>query len=142
MLGFDAVRVGGIKKLSDAADIFTRTPLGRVLVVECTTDVLDSKDKLRKLLTRVEEAKVFLSAAMSGSYPGPRRVSTRAWIDTRNYYTHWDEAERGSVLDGVEMHRAGVRMKHLLRALYLYLVWIPQEAILAALRNQVCNENR
>lgn len=63
MLGFDAVRVGGVKKLSEAVDIFALTPSGRVLVVECTTAVLDPKDKLGKLLTRMEQANERLSAA-------------------------------------------------------------------------------
>jgi hypothetical protein len=46
MLGFDSVRVGGIKKLSEAVDIFAATDTGQVLIVECTTAVLDPKDKL------------------------------------------------------------------------------------------------
>ena len=63
MLGFDTVRVGGIKKLSEAVDIFALTPSGRVLVVECTTAVLDPKDKLGKLLARMDQANERLSAA-------------------------------------------------------------------------------
>jgi ApeA N-terminal domain 1 len=59
----------------------------------------------------------------------------QSWVDTRNYYTHWNEASRDSVLDGVEMHRAGVRMRHFLRALYLDFAGVPQEAIARALRN-------
>jgi hypothetical protein len=59
----------------------------------------------------------------------------RSWVDTRNYYTHWDKNSRESVLDGINMHRAGVRMKHLLRALYLDYVGIPYAAIEAALKN-------
>lgn len=43
MLGFDTVRVGGVKKLSDAADIYAGTPSGQLLVVECSTEVLDTK---------------------------------------------------------------------------------------------------
>lgn len=73
MLGFDTVRVGGVKKLSDAADIFARTPSGRILVVECTTQVLNPKDKLGKLLTRIEEAKVQLSGAIIPGFR-PERV--------------------------------------------------------------------
>jgi hypothetical protein len=56
-----------------------------------------------------------------------------SWVATRNYYTHWDEASRGAVLDGIGMHRAGVRMRHLLRVLYLSLVGIPDAAIAKAL---------
>jgi hypothetical protein len=57
MLGFDTVRVGGVKQLSDAADIFATTASGRLLIVECTTALLDPKGKLEKLLVRVQEAK-------------------------------------------------------------------------------------
>lgn len=57
------------------------------------------------------------------------------WVDTRNYYTHWDEGSKIDILDGADMHRAGVRMKHLLRALYLDLVGIPQNTIIKSLQN-------
>lgn len=63
-----------------------------------------------------------------GTLPG-------VWVDTRNYYTHWDESSAKSILDGYEMHKANVRMKHFLRALYLELVGIPQDAIFSALTN-------
>lgn len=63
------------------------------------------------------------------------------WVDTRNYYTHWDETSRDTVLDGIGMHRAGVRMKHLLRALYLDLVGIPHSAIIKSLGN-ACDESQ
>jgi hypothetical protein len=56
-----------------------------------------------------------------------------SWVDTRNYYTHWDESLRTEALDAPDMHRATVRMKHLLRALYLQLVGVPQSAILQSL---------
>lgn len=58
-----------------------------------------------------------------------------SWIDTRNYYTHWDEELRTNVLDGQDMYYANVRMRHFLRALYLQLMGIPQEAIFQSLRN-------
>ncbi|MGF6766064.1 hypothetical protein P3T24_006405 [Paraburkholderia sp. GAS33] len=59
----------------------------------------------------------------------------RAWIDTRNYYTHWDEELRVNVLDGQQQYVANVRMRHLLRALYLQRVGIPEVAILRSLFN-------
>lgn len=65
----------------------------------------------------------------------------RSWVVTRNYYTHWDEASRNSVLDGIEMHRAGVRMRHLLRVLYLNLAGVPHTAIAESLRN-ACSESQ
>lgn len=65
----------------------------------------------------------------------------RSWVETRNYYTHWDEASRTATLDGIEMHRAAVRMKILLRVLYLSLTGIPQAAIEKSLQNG-CNESQ
>ncbi|MBK7000809.1 MAG: hypothetical protein IPH35_12820 [Rhodoferax sp.] len=65
----------------------------------------------------------------------------QSWVATRNYYTHWDEASKDAVLDGVEMHRAHVRMRHLLRALYLNLIGIPDIAIANSLQN-TCNESQ
>jgi len=56
-------------------------------------------------------------------------------IDTRNYYTHWHEDSRASVLVGIEMHQAHVRMRHLVRALYLDLVGIPHAALEKSLGN-------
>ena len=57
----------------------------------------------------------------------------QGWMDTRNYYTHWDELSRGNVLDGASMRRACVRMKLLLRALYLEASGVPHAAIEKAL---------
>lgn len=65
----------------------------------------------------------------------------RSWVETRNYYTHWDEASRSLVLDGAEMHRAGVRLRHLLRVLYLDLVGIPHSAIAKSLHN-ACSDSQ
>lgn len=65
----------------------------------------------------------------------------RSWVITRNYYTHWDEASRELTLDGVEMHRAGVRMRHLIRALYLDFVGVPQSAIAKSLLN-ACKDSQ
>lgn len=59
----------------------------------------------------------------------------QTWVDTRNYYTHWDEAARDNVLDGAEMVYSNLRMKHWLRALYLDLVGVPQAAIAQSLQN-------
>jgi hypothetical protein len=65
----------------------------------------------------------------------------QSWIHTRNYYTHWNEAYRKSMLDGVGMHRAGVRMKHFLRALYLDMAGIPHPSIIKSLGN-ACSESQ
>lgn len=57
----------------------------------------------------------------------------RNWIDTRNYYTHWDEELRSNVLDGQSMYYANVRMRLLVRILYLDLMGIPEASIIRSL---------
>jgi len=86
------------------------------------------RKRLDALVRRIEQPLREFILGGDGTVPG-------TWVDTRNYYTHWDEALRESTLDGPTMHIAGVRMKHLLRALYLDLVGIPQSAIAKSLRN-------
>lgn len=65
----------------------------------------------------------------------------RAWIDTRNYYTHWDEASREMVLENQGMIHANLRMRHFLRALYLDLVGVPHPIIQESLSNS-CRESQ
>jgi len=57
------------------------------------------------------------------------------WIDTRNYYTHWDEKLRPQILGLEEMYYAGVRLKLLLRALYLQLAGVSDETMVKAMGN-------
>jgi hypothetical protein len=64
---------------------------------------------------------------------GPEGKVPRSWIDTRNYYTHWDEELRHNVLDSQEMYDANVRMRTFLRVLYLLLMDIPAKSIIGAL---------
>lgn len=59
----------------------------------------------------------------------------RSWIDTRNYYTHWDEELRSNVLDGQGMYNAHLRLRHFLRILYINLMGIPEKSILISLQN-------
>lgn len=59
----------------------------------------------------------------------------RSWIDTRNYYTHWDEELRDNVLESQGIYNANVRLRHFLRVLYLILMSIPDETILKSLCN-------
>ncbi len=93
---------------------------------------------LRKRLAALVER---LPADMRRHILGGDGSVPQRWVATRNYYTHWDEASKGAVLDGVEMHRSHVRMRHLLRALYLNLIGIPDVAIANSLQN-TCNESR
>ena len=87
------------------------------------------------LRKRLEAIVGRLSLPLRQQILGGNGVVPQPWVDTRNYYTHWDEASREQVLDGLEMHRACVRMRHLLRALFLDLTGIPQDAIAMSMRN-------
>ncbi|MBA3966456.1 MAG: hypothetical protein H0X47_11885 [Nitrospirales bacterium] len=49
----------------------------------------------------------------------------RSWVDTRNYYTHWDDELLPSVLDDQSMYYANVRMHHFIRVLYAQLIGVP-----------------
>lgn len=53
MLGFDTCHLGGTKVLQDGPDILGMTPLGHVIVVECTIGALKTDSKMTKLLSRV-----------------------------------------------------------------------------------------
>ena len=55
------------------------------------------------------------------------------WLDTRHFFTHWDEELRPNILDSQGLYDANVRLKHFLRSLYLSIVDIPQQSILNAL---------
>jgi hypothetical protein len=51
------------------------------------------------------------------------------WVETRNYFTHWDEASKTNVLENQELVDACVRLKALLMILYLRLAGIPDELL-------------
>ncbi|WP_353227653.1 hypothetical protein [Novosphingobium sp.] len=52
MLGFNSVYLGGIPRMSDAADVLVTTPQGHFAVVECTIGVLKAEHKLTHLVDR------------------------------------------------------------------------------------------
>jgi hypothetical protein len=60
----------------------------------------------------------------------------QAWIDTRNYYTHWDEALQEGILDITQMHFASVRLKQLVRVLFLQLTGVSEATLTAACGNR------
>lgn len=74
-----------------------------------------------------------LSTSLRHTILGTDGCIPQKWVETRNYYTHWDESLRTNVLDGAGMHRASVRLRLLLRALYLDLAGVPQASIERAL---------
>lgn len=60
----------------------------------------------------------------------------RVWVDTRNYYTHWDEALRESVLSDEHTYHANVRLRHFLRLLFMHFAGVPEDALLLALSSE------
>ena len=86
------------------------------------------RKRLDELVAMLPEKLRQLLVGGSGSIP-------RSWIDTRNYYTHWDSDLLPNVLEGQDMYFANVRMRHLLRALYINLMEVPPEATTSCLSN-------
>ena len=93
------------------------------------------------LAKRLAELAERLSATARALIIGPDGRIPRRWVDTRNYYTHWDQSLRNNILDSEGLVHANLRMRHLLRALYLNLVGVPWESIEAAAKNN-CNESQ
>jgi len=57
------------------------------------------------------------------------------WIDTRNYFTHWDDTLRDNIVFPEDMHEASHRLRQLLRVLYLKVAGVPSAALRSALGN-------
>lgn len=82
---------------------------------------------------RLSELGSLLSREIMALILGNDRNIPRSWVDTRNYYTHWDDELRSNILEGQQMYDANVRLSAFLRVLYINSVGIPQEAILKSL---------
>ena len=79
-------------------------------------------------------ADIGLSANVRRLILGAEGSIPRSWVDTRNYYTHWDEDLRPSILEGEALYWATLRLEHLLRALYWNLIGVPPDAMERALQ--------
>jgi ApeA N-terminal domain 1 len=75
---------------------------------------------LAKNLSLIVRMRIFGNE--DGSVPGQ-------WVDTRNFYSHWDPNSKSNLLENNELIHANVRMRHFLRALYLNLLQVPEDAI-------------
>jgi hypothetical protein len=75
---------------------------------------------LAKHLSLIVRKRIFGNE--DGSVPGQ-------WVDTRNFYSHWDPNSKANLLENNELIHANVRMRHFLRALYLHLLQVPEDAI-------------
>ncbi|WP_148280119.1 ApeA N-terminal domain 1-containing protein [Rubrivivax gelatinosus] len=90
----------------------------------------DHKDSLRSrirygnqlsLSRRLTELASLLGDDVSIRVFGVSTKIPRAWIDTRNYFTHWDKDLLSNTLEGQALYNATVRMEHFVRALFLTL---------------------
>lgn len=63
LLGFSATHIGGTGKTSDAPDLIAATPLGNLVVIECTTGILREDSKLSHLVQRAEKIRQSLAAS-------------------------------------------------------------------------------
>ncbi len=66
LLGFSVANYGRIPKLQKGPDIIAVTPVGNIVVMECTVGLLDENDKLAKVVQRTKLIKEKLTAAGYG----------------------------------------------------------------------------
>lgn len=69
ILGFSVLHYGKLSNMEDGPDIIAITPSGNVGVIECTTGLLNAKDKLVKLAQRTSLIKEHLKKAGHGHFP-------------------------------------------------------------------------
>lgn len=84
------------------------------------------KRRTRELLDR-------LPMAIRQALVGKDGKIAQRWIDTRNYYTHWDEGLRSTVLSSQDLYHANIRLHLFARVLFLNLMGVSSEAIAKAL---------
>ena len=84
------------------------------------------------LRKRLGELEASLTEEIRRHVFGPTKSILTTWVDTRNYYTHWDEELKSNILESQEMYYANVRLAHFLRTLFGLLVGVPPSDIEAA----------
>jgi hypothetical protein len=62
MLGFSTTHIGQTRKTEDAPDLIAATPMGNLVVIECTTGILHEDSKLPHLVQRTEKIRHSLAA--------------------------------------------------------------------------------
>lgn len=78
------------------------------------------------LRKRLGELASSLSECIRGHLFGFSGSLPASWLDTRNYYTHWDEELRPGILNIQDMYYANVRLRHFLCTMFRLLVGVPQ----------------
>lgn len=62
----------------------------------------------------------------------------RSWVDTRNYYTHWDMEAKSSVPEDETIYRDCIRIRMFLRVLLLRKISVCETNILECFDNVLC----
>jgi hypothetical protein len=73
---------------------------------------------------------------------GPSKKTPQRWIDTRNYYTHWDANSRENILNHLELYAATLILQLFLIVLYLREANVPDHIIKQALVNNQREHSR
>lgn len=116
-----------------------KTALTNALPNSLSTDHKDSlRSRIRygnqlSLARRLTELANLLGEGVCVRLFGGKTKAPRTWIDTRNYFTHWDEELVSNTLDGQALYNATVRMEHFVRALFLTLLGVDSAEIVKAI---------
>ncbi len=63
ILGFNVTHLGGTQQTSEGPDLIAATPQGHLMVLECTTGILKTDNKLSKLIDRTEKVRQCLASS-------------------------------------------------------------------------------
>lgn len=85
------------------------------------------------LAKRLAEMANTLPVSLRRKVLGTESGVPRRWVDTRNYYTHWDEELRPNVLDGASLYYANTRLRMFARTLFLKMLAVDDQLIEQAL---------
>ncbi|GLH74757.1 hypothetical protein GETHLI_32590 [Geothrix limicola] len=84
------------------------------------------RKRLDELTKRLSEPLRTIILGEGGQFPG-------SWVETRNYYTHWDVALQPTILEPPKMYEASFRISIFARVLFLQLMGISDEVVIQAL---------
>jgi hypothetical protein len=82
--------------------------------------------RLTELVKALPDRVHLLAIGVAGDFP-------RSWIDTRNFFTHWDKELEQKIVTGQALYEANVRLRVLLRLVYLHFVGVDPQSLEKAL---------
>jgi hypothetical protein len=85
------------------------------------------------LAKRLAELAESLPESLRIKVLGCEKGVPRRWVDTRHYYTHWDEELKPSVIDGAALYYVNTRLRMFVRILLLRMIGIEEDSIEQAL---------